>query len=272
MLMNIPLRDGSTLIDSDFRQNDKRNVIRFATAGVKNGFTLAEVLITLGIIGVVAAMTIPTLIANTRSQQYRSRFKKTVSMLSQAARMSQSQYGFDYAGINQPCGANGATENPENVMTICSLLNGTLTGATYFANVTDLTMSDGKNYSITRGPFLSEEPRRVQNFRAYVLKDGVIIAIYKGLGSHPCSLSIGTLLLDSTEGETSNCVGFIDVNGSTLPNKEVSCSSGSNSLSQNNCIVKNDAEHMTDIYPIRFHDGIVEPASAAARYVLKTAK
>ena len=30
-------------------------------------FTLAEVLITLGIIGVVAAMTIPTLIANTRS-------------------------------------------------------------------------------------------------------------------------------------------------------------------------------------------------------------
>ena len=29
------------------------------------GFTLAEVLITLGIIGVVAAMTIPTLIANT---------------------------------------------------------------------------------------------------------------------------------------------------------------------------------------------------------------
>ena len=31
---------------------------------MKKGFTLAEVLITLGIIGVVAAMTIPTLIAN----------------------------------------------------------------------------------------------------------------------------------------------------------------------------------------------------------------
>ena len=33
------------------------------------GFTLAEVLITLGIIGVVAAMTIPTLIANTQTVQ-----------------------------------------------------------------------------------------------------------------------------------------------------------------------------------------------------------
>ena len=31
---------------------------------MKKGFTLAEVLITLGIIGVVAAMTMPTLIQN----------------------------------------------------------------------------------------------------------------------------------------------------------------------------------------------------------------
>ena len=35
---------------------------------MKNGFTLAEVLITLGIIGVVAAMTIPTLISNYKKQ------------------------------------------------------------------------------------------------------------------------------------------------------------------------------------------------------------
>lgn len=33
------------------------------------GFTLAEVLITLGIIGVVAALTIPALIANHKKQQ-----------------------------------------------------------------------------------------------------------------------------------------------------------------------------------------------------------
>ena len=33
---------------------------------MKKAFTLAEILITLGIIGVVAAMTIPTLVANYR--------------------------------------------------------------------------------------------------------------------------------------------------------------------------------------------------------------
>ena len=45
------------------------------------GFTLAEVLITLGIIGVVAAMTIPTLIANTNSAKFRSQFKKSLSTI-----------------------------------------------------------------------------------------------------------------------------------------------------------------------------------------------
>ena len=44
---------------------------------MKKGFTLAEVLITLVILGVVAAMTIPTLVANTRDAEYRAKAKKT---------------------------------------------------------------------------------------------------------------------------------------------------------------------------------------------------
>ena len=45
------------------------------------GFTLAEVLITLGIIGVVAAMTIPTLIQNTNSVKFATQFKKDINNL-----------------------------------------------------------------------------------------------------------------------------------------------------------------------------------------------
>lgn len=56
----------------------------------KNGFTLAEVLITLGIIGVVAAMTIPTLIANTRAAQLKSRYFKSYSTITQALKLMQS--------------------------------------------------------------------------------------------------------------------------------------------------------------------------------------
>ena len=47
----------------------------------KNGFTLAEVLITIVIIGVIAAATIPTLINNTKKQEYVSSLKKAYSTL-----------------------------------------------------------------------------------------------------------------------------------------------------------------------------------------------
>ena len=46
-------------------------------------FTLAEVLITLGIIGVVAAMTIPSIVAKFQYKALESQFKKTVSIISQ---------------------------------------------------------------------------------------------------------------------------------------------------------------------------------------------
>ena len=47
------------------------------------GFTLAEVLITLGIVGVVAAMTIPTLMKNYQNVQYYSAFQKGYAEISQ---------------------------------------------------------------------------------------------------------------------------------------------------------------------------------------------
>ena len=57
----------------------------------KNGFTLAEVLITLGIIGVVAALTMPTLIANIQQEIFNSRWKKAYSEINQAYLLVQGQ-------------------------------------------------------------------------------------------------------------------------------------------------------------------------------------
>lgn len=59
----------------------------------KNGFTLAEVLITLGIIGVVAALTIPTLINNSQNAALYDKFLKSYSVITQAYASGVDKYG-----------------------------------------------------------------------------------------------------------------------------------------------------------------------------------
>ena len=72
----------------------------------KSAFTLAEVLITLVIIGVVAALTIPTAIAKYQKEQTVARLKQVFSQLNQSVRLSVPKYGdprtWDYSlvGIN----------------------------------------------------------------------------------------------------------------------------------------------------------------------------
>ncbi len=51
---------------------------------MKRAFTLAEVLITIGIIGIVAAMTIPSLIANNQKKELQTALKKAYSVILQA--------------------------------------------------------------------------------------------------------------------------------------------------------------------------------------------
>lgn len=60
---------------------------------MKKAFTLAEVLIVLGIIGVIAAMTIPTLIKNIEHKELEVAFKKSYSELSQTIKLIQADIG-----------------------------------------------------------------------------------------------------------------------------------------------------------------------------------
>ena len=82
---------------------------------LKCAFTLAEVLITLGIIGVVAAMTIPTLVANYQKKVLVSQLQKTVATISNAAKLLMAQeqtfnlnqtYLYDDRDINKQIAEN----------------------------------------------------------------------------------------------------------------------------------------------------------------------
>ncbi|MBQ8460519.1 prepilin-type N-terminal cleavage/methylation domain-containing protein [bacterium] len=221
------------------------------------GFTLAEVLITIGIIGVVAALTIPTLMANVKGIRNRTQFKKTISTLHQAVRMNKVEYEYDFSNTDckSSCGSNTCptefifddifTKNLKSVSCSSDYLDdlysysGTTINDLYYSNI-------------------------------HTLADGSLFVPVEGAGG-ACSKSAGESLNDFLENKYDLCTGVIDINGAAGPNKEVECSNDTTAYKPDNpCIVKNS--DITDIFPVVFHDDIVEPATNAAKYVLNTAK
>jgi type II secretory pathway pseudopilin PulG len=67
----------------------------------KAAFTLAETLIAIGLIGVVAALTIPNLITNYQKKQTAIRLKDTYAILTNAVRLAEKDYdsvsGWDFS-------------------------------------------------------------------------------------------------------------------------------------------------------------------------------
>lgn len=59
----------------------------------RKGFTLAEVLITLGIIGIIAAMILPSLIAKYQNRHFVTAMKKAYSSFAQAIKISEIDNG-----------------------------------------------------------------------------------------------------------------------------------------------------------------------------------
>lgn len=230
----------------------------------KFGFTLAEVLITLGVIGVVAAMTLPTLINNIQGEQYRAKFKKDISLLNQAITMNKAKYDWDFADISA-CN-DYKSDNPDTHKSFCSLLNGSLKGS-YANYIIDYEWSesqaDYKFDAVTPAPLFVPEDYNVSGGGIqYLLPDGSLF-MTQGKWDVECT-------------KTHKCLALIDVNGIKPPNKEVKCSQGNNKAiddpSYQDCIVKNKKDDLTDIYPVYYYDSIVEPATNAGIAVLSNAK
>ena len=79
-------------------------------------FTLAEVLITLGIIGVVAAMTLPTLVANYKEKQRVTQLKKSYSVLQQAYLRAVEKHGDAQYWNLTPTETGEIDENGEQIL------------------------------------------------------------------------------------------------------------------------------------------------------------
>jgi len=73
------------------------------------GFSLAEILVTLAIIGVVASLTIPVIINNTQNQETVTKVRKMYSSLYQITEDLKREYGsldnLPWGDYNDPQGA-----------------------------------------------------------------------------------------------------------------------------------------------------------------------
>ena len=90
---------GATLLannNEDFGSIIKLNYnLAVKNYSLKKGFTLAEVLITLAIVGIVAAMTIPTLVHKYQAKVLKTQFVKAYSLFSQQLEFAQNDYGIN---------------------------------------------------------------------------------------------------------------------------------------------------------------------------------
>ena len=157
----------------------------------KLGFTLAEVLITLVIIGVIAAMTVPTLMNNTNAQEFRSALKKAISGVNQALTLHYALEGMSASDYS-----SAATIVDDVFKTRMSVIDGEST-FTNGCSGTTFTTADGILFCVT-------------NWKADAGdKQGVACDTYNTM---PCTAAAGANL-------------FIDVNGSKKPNMHTTNSS-----------------------------------------------
>ena len=169
----------------------------------KVAFTLAEVLITLGIIGVVAAMTLPTLMANYQKQETISKLQKVYTILNQALKLSEVDNGeSEYWEINSFDPQTYFEKYWEPYFKIAKICN------TYqecgFTSVTPYTFTNGSK-STTRIVYPN-------NRVTFITPDGVLIAASSVSGGE--TLEDGTVVPINTDLHF-----FVDINGSNRPNQ-----------------------------------------------------
>ena len=176
--------------------------LRYKFGIFKNGFTLAEVLITLVIIGVIAAATIPTLINNTKKQEYVAGLKKANSTLSQALYKIGQNNGYpvgDYTFLKDKDFVDELAK-VTSVIKKCDYYN-------CFPDYTGYKRLNGSTYAD-----LSQD-------KSAISADGQILG-YIELASGRWSVSSNSSAFGISEEDAENAIGrvSIDVNGNKPPN------------------------------------------------------
>lgn len=224
----------------------------------KNGFTLAEVLITLAIIGVVATLTLPALMTNTQEQQAKSALKKGINTLTEAAQMNQAIEGFDYSSLMVTSTTDQETQSLYGLLAkrtnVDYRKSGTGTQISYQGSSTN---SNGSNYTIffRDGSTLSFPPTADS------------MTQMAGAANAPDEVMSDRLPY--------GIPALFDTNGTKAPNILSNCESQSKGTTKDNTMedlrtaCSNDRRVIKDQFGVRLRAGYAVPNGAAARWAFE---
>ncbi len=139
-----------------------------------SAFTLAEVLITLGIIGVVAAMTLPALIQNYQKMVVENQLKVSYSLISNAIKMAEAEYGTGFDIVNAFGDSDLADVNGYSFEFSEAVFEKYF--KPYFKITKSYSKSDNNKYFKWRG-FRDQTYRSIRFMKCYKLVNGTAMCI-----------------------------------------------------------------------------------------------
>ncbi len=239
----------------------------------EKGFTLAEVLITLAIIGVVAAISIPSVISNSQQQEFKTGLRKAVSVLNSAITMNMALDGespYDNANLF------GYLQKSMNVIkTVTSTQSeyyvlGQYGGGSFNPNNTSFYTGDGMKFEFRLGSTALSGKKLYETGRSICTLG--VSGSYNQSAQYSCG-GCGSYGLNSNTDKTTKppCLIMVDVNGDKKPNP-----------ANINCKAKecakaykfSDAEgtKLTDLFSIIITDKSAIPYGVAAQRAMYQAQ
>ena len=146
----------------------------------KPAFTMAEVLITLGIIGIIAAMTLPSLIGKYQFKVFEVGLKKQYSLLQNAINLGVNEEGFQYCYSYYPKGSISYQEEKSDCDALQKYLisalklkpfNGNLKQKYAQVNVVKTEGGKSTNWGCSYD-------NTIKNAKYYLSNDGAIFAFF----------------------------------------------------------------------------------------------